>query len=65
MAAVAIVKDSSWAEPKQIPAPMLRDNQWVERPENERTITVWENFDKDRIMADFYQTMEHYELAGN
>lgn len=64
MAAVAIVKDASWAESKQIPAPVLRDNKWVERPENEQTITVWENFDRDKIMADFYDTMENFELAG-
>lgn len=64
MAAVAIVKDSTWAESRQIPAPVLRDNKWVERPENKRTITVWENFDRDKIMADFYETMTHYTLAG-
>ena len=64
MAAVAIVKNPGWAEPKEIPAPILRNNQWVERPENGRTITIWENFDRNEIMADFYQTMEHYELAG-
>jgi len=63
MAAVAIVKNSSWAEQKTIPAPILKDNTWVERPENRRTITVWENFDKEKIMADFYDTMEHYVLA--
>ncbi|GAA4427814.1 hypothetical protein GCM10023188_11350 [Pontibacter saemangeumensis] len=65
MAAVAIVKDPSWAQSKRIPAPILRDNKWVERPENKRTITIWENFDKEKIMDDFYQTMEHYQLAGN
>jgi hypothetical protein len=63
MAAVAIVKDSTWASAKQIPAPILRNNKWVERPENTRTITVWENFDKEKIMADFYRSMEHYVLV--
>lgn len=64
MAAVAIVKNPVWAESKQIAAPILREGKWVKRPENERTITIWENFDRDKIMADFYHTMEHYELAG-
>jgi len=63
MAAVAIVKDPTWASAKQIPAPILRNNKWVERPENPRQITVWENFDRDKIMADFYQTMDHYMLV--
>jgi purine nucleosidase len=63
MAAVAVVKDASWAETREIPAPILRNNQWVERPENSRTIIVWENFNRDRIMADFYRSMENYELV--
>ncbi|MEO1628322.1 MAG: nucleoside hydrolase, partial [Bacteroidota bacterium] len=58
MAAVAIVKDPSWAEVRSIPAPILRDNKWVERPQNTRQIMLWENFDRDRIMADFYQSLE-------
>jgi inosine-uridine nucleoside N-ribohydrolase len=64
MAAVAIVKNPSWATAKQIPCPILINNQWVERPENRRKITIWENFDRDKIMKDFYQTMDHYILAA-
>lgn len=63
MAAVAIVKDPSWAESKEIPAPILIDNQWVERPDNPRKITVWENFDKAKILSDFYERMERYVLV--
>jgi hypothetical protein len=63
MAAVAIVKNPAWAKAKQIPAPMLRNNVWVERPGNPRKITVWENFDQDKIMADFYRTMDDYVLV--
>ncbi|MDQ3534367.1 MAG: nucleoside hydrolase [Bacteroidota bacterium] len=62
MAAVAIIKDPSWAEKKEITAPVLINNQWVERPGNQRKIIVWENFNKDKIMADFYDTMENYVL---
>ena len=28
-----------------------------------RTITVWENFDRAKIMADFYRSMEEYVLV--
>ena len=63
MAAVAIVKNPAWAKAKQIPAPTLQNNVWVERPNNPRKITVWENFDQDKIMADFYRTMDEYVLV--
>ncbi|MDT0648000.1 nucleoside hydrolase [Zunongwangia sp. F260] len=57
MAAVAIVKNPGWAEKKEIPAPVLIEGKWVERPGNMRTIMVWENFNKEAIMEDFYSTM--------
>ncbi len=57
MAAVAIVKNPSWAQARIVPAPLLVNNQWVERPANSRTITVWENFNQSAIMDDFYQSM--------
>ena len=63
MAAVAIVKNPSWAEVKTIPAPFMEDQQWIERPENEKTIKIWENFDIKAILDDFYLTMEHYTLV--
>ena len=63
MAAVAIVKNPAWAHPRRIGAPQLVDSKWVERPENARTITVWEDFDRDAILADFYATMERPVLA--
>lgn len=63
MAAVAIVKDPAWASPKKIPAPILVDGKWKDRPDNKREIILWENFDKEKIMADFYETMTNYTLA--
>jgi purine nucleosidase len=59
MAAVAIVKNPSWATAVRIPAPTLVNRRWVERPGNPRTITLWESFDRDAIMEDFYRTMEN------
>ncbi len=64
MAAVAIVKEPSWAEPTEMPAPIFHDGQWTDRPDNPRTIILWENFDRDAIMGDFYDRMENYQLAG-
>ncbi len=58
MAAVAIVKDPTWAETLEIPSPLYINNEWVEQPGNIRKITVWENFKAEDIMADFYATME-------
>ena len=63
MAAVAIVKNPAWAKARQIPAPKLVDSKWVERPDNKRMITLWEHFDRDAIMNDFYRTMDRPVLA--
>lgn len=65
MAAVAIVKDPSLARAVEIPCPALTDGQWHAQPDNPRKITVWEHFDRDRIMEDFYKTMKDYVLAGS
>ncbi len=62
MAAVAIVKNPVWADRVEIPAPKLVGNGWEDRPDNPRTIVIWENFDRDGIMGDFYDRMENYVL---
>jgi purine nucleosidase len=64
MAAIAIVKNPQWAKSSTIPAPILIDNQWMEQPDNKRTIILWEDFDKEKIMADFYTSMDHYTLVN-
>ena len=63
MVAVAIIKNPSWGESKQIPCPVLVNNEWRERPENLRVITIWENFNRDKILEDFYHTMDNYQLV--
>lgn len=63
MAAVAIVKNSEWAEAKEIPCPTMLNEEWVEQPANERMIIVWENFDKEEIMGDFYASLKNYVLV--
>lgn len=63
MAAVAIVKEPSWATARRIPAPRLVNGKWVDRPENPRTITIWENFSRERILSDFYRVMDNPHLT--
>jgi hypothetical protein len=57
MAAVAIVKNPGWAQSRTHPAPLLQNGAWRERPENPRLITVWEYFDREAILGDFYETL--------
>lgn len=59
MVALAILKNPDWAETKRIPCPILIDNQWVERPGNSRKIRIWENFKKQPILEDFYETLKN------
>ena len=63
MAAVAIVKHPGWARAVRIPAPQLVNGKWVERPANSRTVVLWEHFDREAIMRDFYATMDRPVLA--
>ncbi|MBC6999327.1 nucleoside hydrolase [Cytophaga sp. FL35] len=58
MVALAILKEPNWGTTKEIPAPILIDGKWVERPNNERKITVWENFEKKAILDDFFLTLK-------
>ena len=62
MAAVAIVKNPAWADRVVINAPKFTDGKWIDQPDNPRKIVIWENFDKEAIMKDFYNTMENYNL---
>ena len=63
MAAVAVVKDTGWGSTRTIPAPILDGKNWKERPDNLHRITLWENFDKEKIMADYYSTMQNPVLV--
>jgi inosine-uridine nucleoside N-ribohydrolase len=63
MAAFAIIKNPNWAVPDTIGAPKFVNNQWVNRPENTRKIIIWDNFNQQKIMDDFYSTMIDYKLS--
>jgi hypothetical protein len=64
MAAVAIVKNPAWARRTEIPAPTLEGGRWRARPGNPRNIAIWENFQRDAIVADFFATMRHDVPVG-
>ena len=63
MAAVAIVKNPVWAKTTIIPDPIMIDEKWVDRPENERKIVLWEYFDRDAIIEDFMESLRNYSLV--
>jgi len=52
--AVAVVKNSAWADRVEIRAPKWIDGRWKEQPNNNRKIIIWENYDKKGIIQDFY-----------
>ena len=63
MVAVAILKDPTWGEATELPAPTLVEGNWEDQPQNTRKIILWENFSADAIMADFYDRMVNFQLA--
>ena len=63
MAAVAIVKNSDWAESLHLSSPKMVDNKWIEQTNNPRKIVIWENFEVEKILSDFYSTMKNYVLV--
>ena len=65
MAAVAILKNPQWAEYSMISSPVLINNKWMEQPDNKRRIGIWENFDKEMIINDFYNTLDNYTLVSD
>ncbi|MEN8158064.1 MAG: nucleoside hydrolase [Bacteroidota bacterium] len=58
MAAVAVVKDPSWAIATEIATPLYLSGQWVEQPDNPQKIVIWGDFDKEKILADFYASFD-------
>jgi len=63
MAAVAIVKNPQLADSSTVPCPVLINNKWIMQPDNKRKIVIWENFNKEKIITDFYYTLDNYVPA--
>jgi purine nucleosidase len=62
VAAVAVVKNDSWASSTTVPAPEFAAGVWNERPDADHSITFRESFERDRIVQDFFETMRDFEL---
>jgi len=56
MAAVAIAKNPGWAQVREHPAPLFTNGVWIERTANPHKIKIWENFNKDAIIKDFFDS---------
>jgi hypothetical protein len=52
------------AKPVKIASPKLVDGNWIARPENTHQITIREHFNRDKIIGDFFKTMENYVLVN-
>ena len=60
LVALAVLKNSQWGEKRSIPAPTVVDEEWVDRPQNQKRITLWENFDRKAIINDFYESLSQH-----
>jgi purine nucleosidase len=58
MAAVAILKNPTWATRKEIPAPVLSGNHWIINASSEHKIWLWENFNRDKIVQDLFESIK-------
>ncbi len=58
MVALAVIKNPEWGTATTIPAPTLVGDAWEPRPENSHTIIIWDQFDRDGIMNDFFGRMD-------
>jgi inosine-uridine nucleoside N-ribohydrolase len=63
MVAVAVLKNPAWGNTKSVPAPVLVDSKWIERPGNQRSITLWMDFNKEAILVDFFATIQQSSLS--
>ena len=55
--AVAVVKNPAWADRTVVSRPQLDGEEWKDRPGNPLNMVIWDNFDSDAILEDFYRTM--------
>jgi len=63
LVALSILKNPAWGNQESIPAPILVNGNWVDRPDNNREITIWGDFNSDLILEDFFESIENYSLV--
>jgi hypothetical protein len=59
MVVLAILKNETWGQKKEIPAPKLIGTGWQDQPDNPAKIIFWENFDRDVIVDDLFELMKN------
>ena len=64
MVAVALLKNPAWGQRRDHPAPVLIGNQWIEQPDNPRLIGIWEYFDREGLLADFFESLSDPYLVS-
>ncbi|MCA0933403.1 nucleoside hydrolase [Lutimonas saemankumensis] len=57
MAAAAIIKNPEWGHSYEEKGLYMEKEVWKKNESNQRVITIWENFDKENILLDFYNTL--------
>lgn len=58
MACLATALHPEWAEAKEIPAPMLDGTAWKERPDNQHSVKMLCNFNREAILNDFISHLD-------
>ena len=61
MAAVAIIKNPEWAEKKEIPSMLYKDGAWDAEPDLDTNLCIYEDFDKEKILEDFFSSVKNYK----
>lgn len=56
---LAVFKNPEWGTSTVEGAPSWNGSSWVTNPSNPRTITLWDRFDRDAIIADFYNVLRN------
>ena len=57
LVALAVLKNSKWGEKRSIPSPTVVAEKWVDRPQNQKQVILWENFNREAIINDFYKSL--------
>ena len=57
LVALAVLKNSKWGEKRSIPAPTVVAEKWIDRPQNQKQVILWENFNHEAIINDFYKSL--------
>lgn len=56
--AVAIVKNPAWGNYREISGKRLEGVRWRDQPDSNRKIGLWEEFNRDAIIEDFFRVFE-------